>query len=66
MASIARISGGHINPAATVSMVVTRKIGLVKGVMYVVGQLVGAARGAYLLMAGSSPTPPKGPSALTL
>ena len=50
MASIARISGGHINPAVTVSMVVTRKIGLAKGVMYVVAQLVGAALGAYLLM----------------
>ena len=51
VASIARISGGHINPAVTVSMVVTQKIGLVKGAMYIVGQLVGAALGAYLLMA---------------
>ena len=51
VASIARISGGHINPAVTVSMVVTRKMGLAKGVMYVVGQLVGATLGAYLLMA---------------
>ena len=51
VASIARISGGHINPAVTVSMVATRKIGLAKGAMYVVGQLMGAALGAYLLMA---------------
>ena len=51
VAAIARFSGGHINPAVTVSAVVTRKIGLTKGVMYVVAQLLGAALGAYLLQA---------------
>ena len=51
VAATARVSGGHINPAVTVAAVVTRKIGLAKGVMYVVGQLVGAVAGAYLLVA---------------
>ena len=51
VAAIARFSGGHINPAVTVAAVVTRKIGLVKGAMYIVGQLVGAAIGAVLLLA---------------
>ena len=51
VAAIAHFSGGHINPAVTVAAVVTRKMGLVKGAMYVVGQLVGAAIGALLLLA---------------
>ena len=51
VAAVGRFSGGHINPAVTVSAVVTRKIGLVKGAMYVVAQLAGAATGALLLLA---------------
>ena len=51
VAAIARFSGGHINPAVTVAAVVTRKIGLAKGAMYVVAQLLGAALGAFLLAA---------------
>ena len=51
VAAIARLSGGHINPAVTIAAVVTRKMGLIKGVMFVVGQLAGAAIGAYLLQA---------------
>ena len=51
VAAVGRFSGGHINPAVTVSAVVTRKIGLVKGAMYVVAQLAGAAAGALLLLA---------------
>ena len=49
VAAVARFSGGHINPAVTVSAVVARKIGLTKGIMYIVAQLVGAAAGALLL-----------------
>ncbi|XP_054623554.1 aquaporin-4-like [Dunckerocampus dactyliophorus] len=43
------ISGGHINPAVTMAMMVTRKIGLVKGLLYVLAQLVGGVAGAGLL-----------------
>ncbi|MSQ22896.1 MAG: MIP family channel protein [Dehalococcoidia bacterium] len=51
VAAIARVSGGHINPAVTITAVVTRKMGMVKGCMYVVAQLLGAALGALLLAA---------------
>nr|XP_057924295.1 aquaporin-4-like [Doryrhamphus excisus]XP_057924296.1 aquaporin-4-like [Doryrhamphus excisus] len=43
------ISGGHINPAVTVAMMVTKKIGLVKGLLYVLAQLFGSVAGAGLL-----------------
>ncbi|KAM3605504.1 uncharacterized protein V6R79_026377 [Siganus canaliculatus] len=43
------ISGGHINPAVTAAMVVTRKLSLVKAVFYVVAQCVGAITGAGIL-----------------
>ncbi|MBI4312592.1 MAG: MIP family channel protein [Chloroflexi bacterium] len=45
------LSGGHINPAVTVAQMVTRKIGLAKGAMYIVAQLAGAAIAAFLLAA---------------
>ncbi|CAN9506357.1 unnamed protein product [Ophioblennius macclurei] len=43
------ISGGHINPAVTAAMVVTRKQSLAKGVFYVVAQCLGAVAGAGML-----------------
>ncbi|XP_075954146.1 aquaporin-4 isoform X3 [Anarhichas minor] len=43
------ISGGHINPAVTVAMVVTRKLSLAKAVFYVVAQCLGAITGAGIL-----------------
>ncbi len=55
VAATARVSGGHINPAVTIAAVVTRKIGLAKGAMYVVAQLLGAALGAFLLAAAIPP-----------
>ena len=51
VAAIGRISGGHINPAVTFSAVLTRKMGVSKGAMYVIAQLVGAILGAFLLKA---------------
>ena len=51
VASTARISGGHLNPAVTFSIVLTRKMGAAKGGMYVVAQLSGAILGAFLLKA---------------
>nr|XP_019954767.1 PREDICTED: aquaporin-4 isoform X1 [Paralichthys olivaceus] len=43
------ISGGHINPAVTAAMVVTRKLSLAKAVFYVVAQCLGAVTGAGIL-----------------
>jgi aquaporin Z len=41
------ISGGHINPAVTFGMIVTRRIGAGLGLAYMVAQLLGGAVGAY-------------------
>ena len=48
---ICNVSGGHINPAVTMGMLVTRKISVVRALLYVVVQCVGATIGAALLMA---------------
>ena len=45
------ISGTHINPAVTVSMVVTKKMDPGTGVMYIVAQLLGAVIAAFALRA---------------
>jgi MIP family channel proteins len=49
VAMTAGISGGHINPAVTFSLVVTGRMKLGPGVVYVAAQLVGAVIGALLL-----------------
>lgn len=43
------ISGGHVNPAVTAAMVVTRKLSLAKAVFYVLAQCVGAVTGTGVL-----------------
>lgn len=45
------ISGGHINPAVTFAFILTNRISLVRGLMYVVAQLLGACVGIALLRA---------------
>ncbi|MGI8925651.1 MAG: aquaporin [Tepidiformaceae bacterium] len=45
----ANLSGGHINPAVTLAMMVTRNITPVLGVAYIVAQLAGAALGSLAL-----------------
>ena len=49
--AIARISGGHINPAVTFGAVITGRMKLSTGVLYVGAQLAGAVVGALLLEA---------------
>ncbi|MBI4234504.1 MAG: MIP family channel protein [Chloroflexi bacterium] len=49
VAATAKISGGHINPAVTVAALVTGKIGVARGILYIIAQLVGAIVGALLL-----------------
>lgn len=47
--TIGPISGCHINPAVTISMLVAGKIKLKEGVTYVFAQLLGAALGSAIL-----------------
>jgi aquaporin-4 len=43
------ISGAHINPAVTIPMMITKKIGIVDGVGYIASQLIGAVAAAATL-----------------
>ena len=45
----AHISGGHINPAVTIATMITGKTPVIKGVMFIIAQLLGGIVGAYLL-----------------
>jgi len=49
--SIGHISGCHINPAVTAGLLVGRKIGLIKSILYIVFQCIGAVIGTGLLKA---------------
>jgi aquaporin TIP len=51
VAGTAKISGGHINPAVTFGAVITGRMKLTTGVLYVAAQLTGAVIGALLLEA---------------
>uniref|UniRef100_T1IS40 Aquaporin n=1 Tax=Strigamia maritima TaxID=126957 RepID=T1IS40_STRMM len=48
---ICHISGGHINPAVSIGMLVTGKIGLIRCLLYILGQCIGAVIGSALLRA---------------
>jgi len=45
------ISGGHLNPAVTIGLLATRRIGVVSGIAYIVTQLAGAVLAAFLVKA---------------
>jgi MIP family channel proteins len=49
--AFAHVSGGHLNPAVTVGLWVTRRIGTLQGLFYCVAQLLGSIAAAYLLVA---------------
>ena len=43
------VSGAHINPAVTIPMMITKKIGITDGIGYIASQLVGAVAAAATL-----------------
>jgi aquaporin-4 len=45
------VSGAHINPAVTIPMIITKKIGLTDGIGYIIFQLIGAVAAAATLKA---------------
>ncbi len=49
MAATAKLSGGHINPAVTFAAVITGRMKLGPGILYICGQMIGAVIGATLL-----------------
>ena len=49
--SIGDVSGCHINPAVTFSMMITNNINVVKGILYMVAQFLGGIIGAGFLYA---------------
>nr|CAX48970.1 aquaporin [Eisenia andrei] len=53
--SIAHVSGGHINPGVTIGFLVTRKISLIRAILYTAVQSVGAVLGAVILKLVSPP-----------
>jgi len=46
------VSGAHINPAVTIPMMITKKIGVVDGIGYIIFQIIGAivATGTLVLL----------------
>ncbi len=51
VAGIVGISGGHLNPAVTFGFMITGQVNVVRGVMFIVAQVLGAILGALLLRA---------------
>lgn len=49
--SIGDVSGGHINPAITLAMAVTKNITVVQAIVYMIAQFVGGIVGGGLLLA---------------
>uniref|UniRef100_A0A0B7A807 Aquaporin n=2 Tax=Arion vulgaris TaxID=1028688 RepID=A0A0B7A807_9EUPU len=50
------VSGGHINPAVTIAMAVAMNISIIRAVLYVSAQIIGAIVGGFLLK-GLTPIP---------
>ncbi|ELT91266.1 hypothetical protein CAPTEDRAFT_224285 [Capitella teleta] len=59
MWTVGHVSGGHINPAVSFAMLVSRRISLAKAAMYVLAQCLAATTGAGVLY-GLTPGPIRG------
>ncbi|HLV96423.1 MAG TPA: aquaporin [Candidatus Acidoferrales bacterium] len=49
--AFAHVSGGHLNPAITIGLWVTRRLDTLQSIFYCLSQLLGAIAAAYLLAA---------------
>jgi aquaporin Z len=49
VAALGHISGGHFNPAVSISMLATGEIGLTRAIAYIAAQLLGGVAGAGVL-----------------
>ncbi|KAJ9601511.1 hypothetical protein L9F63_000350 [Diploptera punctata] len=49
--SVGHVSGAHVNPAVTCAMLATGNITIIKGILYIVAQCVGAIAGSAFLKA---------------
>ena len=45
------VSGGHINPAVTIPMIITRRISVLNGIGYIASQIIGAIIASFTLKA---------------
>ena len=55
--AIGHISGGHINPAVTIGMWITKKINTLRAIGYIISQLLGAVIAALLLKVAFASAP---------
>jgi len=49
IAALGRVSGGHFNPAVTIGLWVTRRLGSIDTLLYSAAQLAGAAGGTFMV-----------------
>ena len=63
--SIGHLSGGHINPSVTAGFLVTRRVSLVRAVLFIIAQILGASLGAGILL-GITPEEYRGTMGVTL
>jgi O-antigen/teichoic acid export membrane protein len=59
VASLLKISGGHLNPAVTTAILITRNIGIIKGLVYILVQVAGSIVASAILW-GLTPTSIRG------
>ena len=50
VSAVGHVSGGLFNPALTIGLWATRRIGTVSGILYIIAQLVGAVVAAFALV----------------